>query len=359
MDCIRRVRGAKKTITMCRPYLKLVTFLAFVFPLLAQTTPADNSLEGAVIEKMATHRHFENDGTSTEENTTVIRIQSEAGVQQFGQLVIGYSSATERLTIDYVRVRKASGEVIETPEANAQDFAPEVFESAPMYSDFRQRHITVVGLRPGDALEYHTTTKTFQALAAGQFWSEYTFPKGIAISEVRLDIDVPKSRELHLKSPNHKYTTTEAGDIRTYRWVVTNIAPDRAKKKVEDLQSESEDQSPDVQLTSFRDWQEVASWYAKLQGERVVVNDALQKKADELTRGATTAKEKAQHLYDFVAQNIRYVSLSFGVGRLQPHAASDVLMGSYGDCKDKHTLLAALLRAEGIQSYPVMIGSER
>ena len=56
---------------------------------------------------------------------------------------------------------------------------------------------------------------------------------------------------------------------------------------------------------------------------------------------------------------MRYVSISLGVGRYQPHAASDVLQNGYGDCKDKHTLFAALLRAEGIQSYPVLIGSAR
>jgi len=60
-----------------------------------------------------------------------------------------------------------------------------------------------------------------------------------------------------------------------------------------------------------------------------------------------------------VARNVRYVSISLGVGRYQPHSASDVLENGYGDCKDKHTLFAALLKAEGIQSYPVLIHSSR
>ena len=51
-----------------------------------------------------------------------------------------------------------------------------------------------------------------------------------------------------------------------------------------------------------------------------------------------------------MAKNFRYVSLSLGVGRYQPHAASDVLHNQYGDCKDKHTLLASLLEAEGLHA---------
>ena len=90
-----------------------------------------------------------------------------------------------------------------------------------------------------------------------------------------------------------------------------------------------------------------------------MVDDSIRKKADELTRGATTQTEKTRRLYDYVARNIRYVSLSFGIGALQPHLASEVLQNGYGDCKDKHTLLETLLRAEGMPSYPVLISSDR
>ena len=120
-----------------------------------------------------------------------------------------------------------------------------------------------------------------------------------------------------------------------------------------------EETGPDVQLTTFTDWKQIAQWYAKLQGERMTVDDSVRKKADELTKGADTPTEKARRLYDFVARNVRYVSISLGVGRYQPHSASDVLQNGYGDCKDKHTLFSALLRAEGIQSYPVLIDSAR
>jgi len=36
-----------------------------------------------------------------------------------------------------------------------------------------------------------------------------------------------------------------------------------------------------------------------------------------------------------------------------------VLSNEYGDCKDKHTLLAALLKAAGIEAWPVLISSSR
>ena len=327
---------------------------------LAQAAPSskqnkNNAEEAAVFERILNRVRFQNDGTEVSETEAVVRIQSQAGVEEFGQLVFGYSSATEKLEVEYVRVRKPDGQVVVTPESTAQDFAPDVLKEAPMYSDYRQRHISVAALQPGDTLEYRTVTRVLTPLAAGNFWYEYTFPKGVVVNEDRLEIDIPKSREVKLKTPTRKPEIQETGNRRVYTWVVKDIQPERDKDKDE----ADEDTGPDVQMTTFTDWKQVAQWYAKLQGERATVDDSVRKKAEGLTKGADTPTEKARRLYDFVARNVRYVSISLGIGRYQPHSASDVLQSGYGDCKDKHTLLSALLRAEGIQSYPVLIGSSR
>jgi len=315
----------------------------------------DHAQEAAIFERIFNRARFENDGTGVEETEAVVRIQSQAGVKEFGQLVFGYTSATEKLDVEYVRVRKPDGQVVVTPESTAQDFAPDVLKEAPMYSDYRQRHISVAGLGPGDTLEYRTVTHIVTPLAAGNFWYEHTFPKSVVVNEDRLEIDVPKAREVKLKTPKRTPEIQDNGDRRVYTWVVKGIEPERN----EDRDEEEEATGPDVQLTTFTDWKQIAQWYAKLEGERVTVDDAVRKKAEELTKGATTPEEKARRLYDFVALNVRYVSISLGVGRYQPHAASDVMHSGYGDCKDKHTLLAALLKAVGIQSYPVLIDHAR
>jgi tetratricopeptide (TPR) repeat protein/transglutaminase-like putative cysteine protease len=319
----------------------------------------NNSEEAAVFERILNRVRFENDGTEVTETEAVVRIQSQAGVEEFGQLVFGYSSATEKLEVEYVRVRKPDGQVVVTPESTAQDFAPDVLKEAPMYSDYRQRHISVAALQPGDTLEYRTVTRVMTPLAAGNFWYEYTFPKGIAVNEDRLEVDIPKAREVKLKTPARQPEIQETGDRRVYTWLVKDIQPERDKDKDKEKEEAEEEKVPDVQLTTFTGWKQVAEWYAKLQGERMTVDDSVRKKAEELAKGAETPTEKARRLYDFVARNVRYVSISLGIGRYQPHSAADVLQSGYGDCKDKHTLLSALLRAEGIQSYPALINSSR
>ena len=77
----------------------------------------------------------------------------------------------------------------------------------------------------------------------------------------------------------------------------------------------------------------------------------------EVTAGAKTDVEKVRRLYEYVSQHNHYIGVDFGVGRYQPHTAMEVLTNQYGDCKDKHTLLAALLRAKGFQPSAVLIGA--
>jgi tetratricopeptide (TPR) repeat protein len=348
---------------MSRRLAVLFLFLNLSLVSVAQSAPQttappatfpDTSQEAVVIDQISNRVRYEADGTGQHVVSTVIRVQSEAAVREFGQLIFGYNSGFENLQVDYVRVRKPNGETLITPASSLQDFAPEVLKSAPMYSDYREKHVSVVGLRAGDTLEYQTTTHMTSSLVPGEFWYEHSFPKHVVVREARLEVDVPKSRDAHLRSPDRKYDTHDTADRRIYTWVVRDITPDRKPKK-QLLDVTRDETKPDVQLTTFSDWQQVAHWYAKLQGKQVVVADTVKKKADELTRGVATPTEKAQRLYDFVARNIRYVSLSFGVGRYQPHTSVEVLQNGYGDCKDKHTLLSALLRAEGIQSYPVLI----
>src|SRR5580700_5916615 len=178
----------------------------------SQKTKNTNSEEAAVFERILNRVRFENDGTEVSETEAVVRIQSQAGVEEFGQLVFGYSSATEKLEVEYVRVRKPDGRVVVTPESTAQDFAPDVLKEAPMYSDYRQRHISVAALQPGDTLEYRTVIRVLTPLAAGNFWYEYTFPKGVVVNEDQLELNVPKAREVKLKTPTRKPEIQETGD---------------------------------------------------------------------------------------------------------------------------------------------------
>src|SRR3984957_20175788 len=57
----------------------------------------DSAEEGAVFDRILNRVRFENDWTEVSETEAVVRIQSQAGVEEFGQIVFGCSSETEKL----------------------------------------------------------------------------------------------------------------------------------------------------------------------------------------------------------------------------------------------------------------------
>src|SRR5439155_24575392 len=146
----------------------------------------DHSLEAFVVEKLRYAYRFENDGTGRREVTARIKVQSEAGVEQWGQLVVGYNSANERVEIPYVRVLKLDGSTVTAPADSVQDLSIPLERDAPVYTDYRQKHITVPGLRPGEELEYEYVTVTHTPLAPGLFWIEYDFSKSGSVLDTQI-----------------------------------------------------------------------------------------------------------------------------------------------------------------------------
>lgn len=361
---------------MPRAVLGLCLILLFIAAAYAQepaetaARSSDYSKEPFIIERLHTSQHFENDGTGTRRVFARIKVQNEAGVQALGQLVLGYNSANEEMSVDAVRVHKADGSVVTATATAVQDLSAPVEREAPIYTDYRQKHITVPGLRPGETLEYEITTRITSPLATGHFWLEYNFTRQAIVLDEQLEVSFPAGRAVKIKTqpreeddPPLIHEEAAAQGRQIHRWKSAN--PTRDDQKEDDTpaprkkKKKSKEYSSEVHLTTFQSWAEVGRWYAQLQRERVAPNDAVLAKARELTAGLSSDPEKVEGLYNFVARNFRYVSLSFGVGRYQPHAAGDVLSNQYGDCKDKHTLLAALLDAAGLRAWPVLINAQR
>jgi tetratricopeptide (TPR) repeat protein len=320
----------------------------------------DYSQEAFVIEEYRSTLRFESDGTGRRETMARIRVQSEAGVQQWGQIQFGYNSANERVQIVYVRVVNPDGRTVIAGDDAVQDLSTPVEREAPVYTDYRQKHITVPGLRPGELLEYDLVTVIHTPLAPGQFWADYDFDKANIMLDEELDIDVPADRPIKLKNkPGLDPKIIEANGRRVYHWTNSHLQRDDDTKDKKKKWKNPDDDRPDVQLTSFVSWEQVGRWYASLEKDRRAPTPEVRAKAAELTKGLTTDMDKIEALYDYVARNFRYVSLSLGLGRYQPHAAADVLHDQYGDCKDKHTLLASLLEAQGFRASSVLINSSR
>lgn len=323
-------------------------------PQKSNDVPGDYSKEAFIIEKFHSRIDAADDGSNTRERTAEIKILADAGIKAFAVLTFPYTSSNEIVDVDYVRVRKPDGEVVKTPDYNIQDMPAEVTRVAPMYSDIHEKHIAVKGLAVGDVLEYRMRYRTLRPEVPGHFWFESNFIQDAIAKDERLEISIPTGKYVKVSSPKFNPEVREEGARRIYSWAHSN--PSRPETREAPKRGLPQ---PSVQITTFRNWEEVGRWYGGLQKEAVAVTTEVQSKAAQITRGLKTDEEKVRAIYSFVSLQFHYIGLAFGIGRYQPHSANDVLGNGYGDCKDKHTLLASLLRATGYEAWPALIHSER
>lgn len=79
--------------------------------------------------------------------------------------------------------------------------------------------------------------------------------------------------------------------------------------------------------------------------------------ADSITMGCNTEIEKVKELFYWVQKNVKYIAFEYGLGGFIPRKADDILMKRFGDCKDKTSLLHALLKSIEIESFFTWIGT--
>jgi tetratricopeptide (TPR) repeat protein len=338
--------------------------------LAAETT--NYAQEPTVIQQLSTVFVYHADGTGYRELTIAAKIQSDAALRSLGVLNVAYASAAEHVELHYARARHPDGTVTETPVSGALDQPAAVTREAPFYSDLKQKELPITGLHVGDVFEWQARIVRTTPEAPNQFWGQTSFvSEAITLSE---DVELHVPAAMHLTvwtDPTSGATPSDvtANGERVLHWHHISTRPtvgpaaDAAKKAalthlltpVEELDAD-QGKLPSLAFTTFADWAAVGDWYRQLAAARALPDTAIQAKAAELTVGLTTDDARARAIYNYVALQIRYIGVAFGIGRFQPHSAADVLANQYGDCKDKHTLLAALLAAVHIPTDAVLIG---
>lgn len=96
-------------------------------------------------------------------------------------------------------------------------------------------------------------------------------------------------------------------------------------------------------------WAKIGDWYYNLAAPQSEGGTDIAAEARSVA-GDGDFMAKLGKVADFMQQQIRYVGIEIGIGNLQPHKAEDVFENRYGDCKDKATLMIAMLDAVGIRA---------
>jgi hypothetical protein len=305
--------------------------------------------------------HVNADGSSVTDIYEVTTLLTETGIDWFGKETVTFSTSRESLDIVDAFTQYPDGQRFALDERAIRLVEADNAQDSDTFSDEKSYVLIFPNLTPGAQTHYRTRNIEHTPLHAGHYFRTFLFPVGIFFGEVTIELSHDPAIDLQIEVSDRKPAVTlerlpdgEDASVR-YRFQYVNHQP----IQTDDEAVSRMDIAPYVRISSISSMLEEAKLYQAAANDKEKPTEQIRELADEITEGMTDPKDQARALYNWVATQIRYVGIYLGDGGIVPNHADDILRNRYGDCKDKSTLLVALLTAKGIEAESAMVNAGR
>ncbi|MBS1842213.1 MAG: DUF3857 domain-containing protein [Acidobacteria bacterium] len=326
----------------------------------AETPPAkalektEEPPNAAQIELLETKYRFETNGDSRKEVHAVVKINSELGVRQFARLNFDYNRGFQSVEIPLARITHANGGTSDILPSAITDAPNPAVEKYPAYHDVRVKSVRILGLQPGDSLEYRVITTTIKPPLAPDFWLDHSFDRSGVASKQLLELDVPKSRkiQLHVNAMIPSAATTDSETEKDTRRVYTwNIS--------QKFDTPAEASESDIVMTTFVSWDALAVALRKMLVPSKSTWSAVSEKASELAGNQPTPEKQVRAIYNFVSQKIPTVDLPLGATGFRIRALGEILTSGYANAEDKFALFLGMINGFEADAFPAFTGQAK
>jgi len=290
-------------------------------------------------------------GRLTNTHRMIYRIETEAGVQGWSEASVEWEAFYQNTPQIEARVIQPDGSVTELDQKTVTDVAAQN-EGDGTYSDDRLHEAPLPALSPGVIVEVETICSDKEPyFAAGGAYRNY-FQRMVPVIRSRMVVAVPVGTPLQYKSAwlpdlvtqdktSHgmRRVTFDQGHLEG--WVNEDISLPTDHPRV-----------PWVEFSTGQSWAAIVAAYEQLAAPQI------QTDAVKSLLPANPPQDRNALIAMLVAslhQNVRYTGVEFGKARLQPQTSTQILERHYGDCKDKASLLVAMLRAAGIPAEMALL----
>lgn len=194
----------------------------------------------------------------------------------------------------------------------------------------------------------------------------WMFQQRLPVREARYTLQLPPGWEYKAVWLNHSEVAPAQSGNNLWQWIVTDVKAIKPEDDMPPWRGVAGQMivsllppNSGAQNKGFVNWGEMGKWETNLTSGRREPSPEIKQKTASLAASAPTPLAKMQAIAAFAQREIRYVAIELGIGGWQPHPAAEVFTHRYGDCKDKATLMSAMLKEIGVDSYYVTINTER
>ncbi len=319
------------------------------------TLPADFEAVTLLDEQSTT---IDRKGALTTIRRRATRVLRPGGVEAAGRLITAEAYDTKiRAMIGWVVTSAGATRHVTLKEVISSSLAPDT-----LYTDVKLMLLAVPGVDVGSVVGFEWEEERTPPSVEDGFDFQGEFP----VLRARYTLRLPPSWEpetswVHWPAVEPLRAPSAAGELSIEIKDIPAVGDEPFMPKARVLAGRLvvRVKTSETSVRSFRGWPDVGAWYTGLSGPARAFNEAVARKAKELTAASPDTLSRIRALAEFAQKDIRYVAVEVGIGGFQPHPAWSVLANRYGDCKDKATLLAALLAAIGIDSHFIIVSTDR
>jgi hypothetical protein len=306
----------------------------------------------AVLVRSSQTFTLDKNGTRTENYFRVLEVFTLAGREKFGDFRIPYDKNEEKVDVLLARTYKGDGTTIDVEKKAINDLTPPALAEADLYANILHRVLSFSAVDPGSVLvvEYR---KEREKAGNVEGVVLLQFDEPVVRKELRIVIPVDKTLKYKILGLPAQFEEETVEGQKVYRLV----AGDSPQIKPEEYMPPLAEIASRAVFSTFSDWKEAARVFSDSFFSAAAPSLQIKEFTETLIKGASGRNEKIKKIFSFVAKDVRSVRFSFGEGGFDVHAAETVLKNRYGDWKDKSALLVAMLKAAGIESYPVLVQS--
>lgn len=299
---------------------------------------------------------------SADKIKTLVRVAYKIlrpGGRELGTVVIPFDAQTK---VNFVRAWciPAQGKDYEVKDKDATEVAVPAVPGSELITDLRAKLLKIPAPDPGNIVGYEYEQEDHPFVLEDIWYFQGEHPS----REDHYTVQLPVGWEYKATWLNHAEVAPLPGSGNQWQWMVSAIPGitdeyDMPPYRGIEGQMIISFVPPGGAGRFFADWRDMGIWYTDLTRGRRDASAEITQKTAALTASSAPTLAKMRAIARFLQTDIRYVGIELGIGGFQPHAAGDVFVHRYGDCKDKATLMSSMLKGIGVDSYYVVINSRR
>jgi Domain of Unknown Function with PDB structure (DUF3857)/Transglutaminase-like superfamily len=298
------------------------------------------------------------DGTITERFRKVVKILEPEG-RDYAHPVVGFNNESKLISFHVWSIGPDGHQY--TLKKN-QLYESGNQEWGILYDDVRFESADVPGADPGGIVAYEFVEKSTIYAGVDDWIFQHEIPTVKSVFEVDLP---PGWQHAELWHSYKSVAPTQVGPNQ-FRWELDNIpgidldsVPMAPAEGALDGRMAVYFASTPLPTSTQKLWSRIGIWFTRLASPQSEGPADIASTSRSLTSANADFMGRIRAVSTFMQQQIRYVAIEIGIGGQIPHSAEDIFRNRYGDCKDKVTLMIAMLDAVGVRATWVMVDTDR